>query len=87
MFYISKGPTTSKWFTDLQIQHVFDRSLLLHEKVLTLLLLDLVMQRMFLLHLLHDPCLCLSFKLCSIAFHLKKVDSVSQDVVIIRVLF
>lgn len=87
MFCISNGPTTSKRFTDLQIQHLVDRSFLLQEKVLTLLPLDLVMQRMFLLHLLQDPCLCLSFKLCSIAFHLKKVGIVNQDVVIKRVLF
>lgn len=57
---------------DLQIQHLIDCSFLLHEEVPTLLLLNLIMQSMFILHLLQDPCLCFSFKLCSIAFHLKK---------------
>lgn len=75
--------TTSKWITDLQIQHLIDCSFLLHEEVLTLLLLNLIMQCMFLIHLLQDPCLSLSFKLCSIAFHLNKVDSVNQGYVVI----
>lgn len=64
---------------DLQIQHLIDISFLLHEKVPTLLFLDLIIQCMFLFHLLQDPCLCFSFKLCSIAFHLKKVNSVSEE--------
>lgn len=61
----------------LQIQHLINCPFLLLEEVLTLLLLNLIMQCMFLLHLLQDPCLCFGFKFRSIAFHLKKSRQVS----------